>query len=434
MCLVLLAPLLPIVGPTVSAENITKTIESFDGGQSEVKVDLQYGGTDKSSALAIQTGLIIENASLKTTATPMSPTRADYPTNLTVDFGGDGRAEWGYIGKGYGSWGRQDTFATGGKNATLACGINGTNSTNFYLPQGADIERANFSLKSSPLSEKVVLTGGTSTNVFPFGSGTTWRFQWLYTAAEIGGSGIIDKTAWKVQSGYGIGGSATLTNLKMLLCNTPITGLTTTFASNYGGNTPMKVIDTASYDIKEQDGWLALDPPDEFFYDNSYNLLIEISFTGKTGTSFGLASGYVYDGTGARRAWLSGSADGATGSVDSGAYRYDCTIYIASKAFNLSLDVCNDTMVDYANTTPPINGTEVVFTEGLRAFMATAPVNFTDVFGNSFVAVPITMFMEWGGKITLYNMSITYTCTLSIRENPHEGDLASSLNELMSTK
>ncbi len=429
----LLAPLAILPAPNASAANITKTIETFEGGQTEVKADFQYGGTDKSSALSLQTGLIVENASLKTTTAPKTPGGTEFPTNVTLDLGGDGRYEWAFVGKGYGSWGCQNTFAHGGTNASLACGLNGTNSTYFYLPKDANVERANFSLKSSPLAEKVIITGGTSTNVYPFGSGTTWRFQWLYTAAEIGGSGIIDKTAWKVQSGY-IGGSATLTNLKMLLCNTPVTGLTNTFASNYGGNTPLKVLDVASYDIKEQDGWLPIDPSDDFFYDNSYNLLIEISFTGRTGSSFGLAAGSVYDGTGPRRCWLRDSADGATGSVDSSAYRYDCTIYIAGKAFNLSLDVCNDTSVDYTNTTPPLNGTDVVFTEALRAYMATAELNFTDLYGNSFVAVPVVAFMEWGGKITLYNMSVIYTCTTVIKENPHEGDLATSINELMSTK
>ncbi|MEM2870296.1 MAG: PKD domain-containing protein [Thermoplasmata archaeon] len=434
LALGLVAPLLVVYAPPASAANITKTIETFDGVKSEIKADFQYGGTDKSNALSIQTGLIIQNASLKTTTAELSPDRSDYPTNVSVDFGGDQKPEWAFVGKGYGSWGLQDTFPSGSKNISLTCGLNGTTSTSVYLPQKADVKKANMTIKSAPLAELVELTGGTSTNVYPFGSGTTWRFQWLYTAAEIKGSGIIDKVGWKVQSGYGIGGSGTLTGFKMLFCNTPITGLTTTFANNYGGNTPQKVIDTASYDIKESGGWLEIDPPDEFFYDNSKNLLIEISFTGKTGTSFGLAAGTVSDGTGARRAWSSSSADSPTGSVDSSAYRYDVRIYISGKAFNLSVDICNDTVIDYQTTTPPLNGTEVVFTEALRDFMTTAEVNFTDPYGNAFVAFPIIINMQWGGKITLLNMSIVYESTAEIRLNPYDGDLATSLNELMSTK
>ena len=408
--------------------DITVHISNFSDGRTERKLTFMAPGTDRSSSINIPNGARAIAATMNITGQPYTTDGTDYPENVTVDVGNDGNVEWAYQGKGYGDIGRQDEFVSGGINSTFLAGVNGTNTTYFHIPTGANIVNANCTVKSMGGAGMgtINLGGGSSANSWPFASGA-FRFQWLYLASEIRTSGIFDKAAWLVTGGTG---SATLTNFKMLLCNTPTTSLTTAgFTSNYGGASPVKVIDSPSYIIADSGGWLPIDPPNDFYYDNNKNLIIEVSFTARSGTSFTLGQS---GGSGNRRAWNNGDGTSDTAQY-ADAYLYTCRLDLLSKT-NMTVDFFADNIIDYVNPGDNWNNTELSFTQTLTNFMATAAVNFTDAYGISFVTVPIKIFMEFGGMAILSNLSVTYEYTAVINESPALGNLAEGVNAMIPKK
>jgi hypothetical protein len=204
-------------------------------------------GTDKSASLGIPNGARVASATMNITGQPYTTDGTDYPENVTVDVGNDGNIEWAFRGKGYGDLGRQNEFVSGGINTTMMVGANGTNSSYFHLPKDAEIVNANCTVKSmgGATSGTIYINGTAGGNTMPFMQ-SSYRWQWLWVASEIGASGILDKLALKLSASSATG-SCTLSNFRMWLCNSPVTSLTTTFATNYGGSTPVKVIDSPSY-------------------------------------------------------------------------------------------------------------------------------------------------------------------------------------------
>ncbi|MBM4249491.1 MAG: hypothetical protein FJ149_08695, partial [Euryarchaeota archaeon] len=428
MCML---PALQAVTPPMTAENITIEISWFAGGKKSSLVDFPSAGIDESTAISIQTGLSIDDASMDISTVPQSPGSKSYPKNLTVDFGGDGVPEWQWKGRGWGDWGRQDRFISGTDNSTLVFGMDASNTTYFYMPKDAEVLGANCTINGSSTSALVIPAGGGggSTNVFPFGSGTSVRFQWLYLPGEINTGGMLAKAGWKVQAGYGIGGSATLSNFKFKVCNTTITGLTTTFDSNYGGATPVTVIDAASYQISESNGYVWIDPPETFYYDNSKSLLMEVSFNNRVGTSFGLNVGTIPGESGSRRMWNMGDYQASTGSIDGNAYRYECSLEFVSK-LDMSVDLLNDSTIDFQTQDKDWPGVNLEFGQELDGYLDTAEVNFTDVYGNDFVAVPLRIHMLYSGKMVFSGLSVTYAYTATIKNIFNVGGLADVLDEL----
>ena len=108
MCIVGAFPMLQ--SPT--AADISFEARAFGNGQPSVMVGFPGAGMDDSASISLQTGLSIDSASLKVSSAP-PPSGSDYPTNVTVDIGGDGVAEWQFQGKNTGSLGRQTVFNTG---------------------------------------------------------------------------------------------------------------------------------------------------------------------------------------------------------------------------------------------------------------------------------------------------------------------------------
>jgi hypothetical protein len=406
--------------------DITVHISNFSDGRTERKLTFMQPGTDKSSSINIPNGARALAATMNVSGQPYAPEGNDYPENVTVDVGNDGNLEWAFQGKGYGDLGRQNEFVSGGSNTTFTVDVNGTNTTNFHIPAGANILGANCTVKSMGGSGTgpVNIGSGTGGNSWPFNGATNggaFRFQWLYLASEIGTSGILDKAGWSLNSGTG---SATLTNFKMLFCNTPTTSLSTgSFTSNYGVGTPVKVIDNASYIISDSGGYLTIDPPNTFYYDNTKNLIIEVAFTARSGTGYVINTG---SGTGNRRAYNNG--DGTTDSCTSAdTSLYTCRLNFLTKT-NLTVDFCADSNMDYVNPGDNWNNTDLSFTQPLANYMATAPVNFTDAYGIGFVTVPIKLSMEFGGTALISNLSVTYEYTAVINESPALGNLAGGMN------
>jgi hypothetical protein len=413
-------------GGARAVPNIVVHVSTLSTGNTEETVTFEQEGSDTSLSLRLPNGATVLDASLNVTGLPLTEGGTDYPGNVTVDAGPQLPVEWAFRNKGYGDLGRQSTFTSGAEKATLMIGMNDTNSTYFNIPKAAEVLAANVTLNGSATSNLTIAAGAGGTNVFPFGSGA-FRFQWLYLASEINTGGMFDKAGWKVNSGTG--GSSTLSNFKMKLCNTTVTALTTTFDSNYGGATPMTVIDNASFQISESGGYVTLDPPDVFYYDSTKSLLIEVSFSARVGTGFGLNAGAVAGGVGARRSWNS-DYTGSTCSVDGNAYRYECRLEFLSK-LDMSVDLLNDNVVDYSTTETEWKGANLVFTQELAAYLAAAPVNFTDQYGNAFVTVPLKVSMVYAGNMIFSGLSVAYKYTATVYEVKATSSLAEALGDLL---
>jgi hypothetical protein len=132
------------------------------------------------------------------------------------------------------------------------------------------------------------IVGGTpyTWSEIPWGGSlyTAGRFQCCWYQSEIKESGKINKISFKF---YGYDGvpPCTFTNVDMLLCHTNVSTLGSNFVANYGGNTPVNVFKgewTLSANLKPGD-WVIQCRPN-FTYNNKDNLLLEISWEGRTST------------------------------------------------------------------------------------------------------------------------------------------------------
>jgi hypothetical protein len=168
------------------------------------------------------------------------------------------------------------------------------------------------------------IVGGTpnSANTFPFyGSHPAHRWQTIWFQTEINEAGAISKIEWQMRTaGGGMGG--TYNNCDILLCHTRISVVTGTFADNYGGNTPVNVY-TGTYVLPSSSGdqWVTIVEPKNFTYNNTDNLLIEISWQGSApATNYFKCrnTGSGFPG----RVWNPTSKTGTTGTLDTSYHQY----------------------------------------------------------------------------------------------------------------
>lgn len=155
---------------------------------------------------------------------------------------------------------------------------------------------------------------GTSNNTIPFWGGRSdpgMRWQTIWLQSELNEAGSITKIEWQNwASGTGRGG--TFNTCRMYLCHTTLSAVTATFANNYGGKTPVQVYSgTFVIPSLPPNTWHTIVEPTNFVYNNSDNVLMEVTWVGpslgsttpfKTSTS----------GTGRVYAW---NPTATTGSV-----------------------------------------------------------------------------------------------------------------------
>lgn len=127
---------------------------------------------------------------------------------------------------------------------------------------------------------EVIIGTQVTGNYIPFWGDTynACRFQTLYLQSEINQAGRIVTFSF-MPSGSNTG---TYDNMRVYLCHTNVTQLSTTFDLNYGGNTPVLVIDEPSMLIGNA-GNVWMDWDVSFDYNNADNLLIEIRWNGDNG-------------------------------------------------------------------------------------------------------------------------------------------------------
>jgi hypothetical protein len=121
-------------------------------------------------------------------------------------------------------------------------------------------------------------------NVIPFwgASHDACRFQVLFYQSEINTSGTIIKLALLPSSQGFVTG--TYYNVHVYFCYTHSTELVSTFDLNYTGNTPVEVLTEDTMTVGgAQNAWM--DWEVNFAYNNTDNLLVEITWEGDDGTN-----------------------------------------------------------------------------------------------------------------------------------------------------
>jgi len=138
------------------------------------------------------------------------------------------------------------------------------------------------------IEHKAFETPAGSGNIIPF-RGTTYdqiRHQSVYTPDQVGEEGFIRTISFRRVDENSIG---TFDNLKIFLAHTELDNLTETFADNYDGEL-CRVFNLPTYELNasNDDEWISFPLNDNFTYDDSRNLLVEIRWDGDDGNSISL--------------------------------------------------------------------------------------------------------------------------------------------------
>jgi len=126
-----------------------------------------------------------------------------------------------------------------------------------------------------------VLSDGVSTDSFPFNHspGFSLRIQFKYNQSLIPKVGIIDRLLFPT-TGFE---DVTFLNFLVYLVETPVEGELshTDMDSNYGGQTPVLVLDRSQYVVRNFGKMLVIDVNNTFSYSGSNDLLIELRFSNR---------------------------------------------------------------------------------------------------------------------------------------------------------
>ena len=455
-----------IVSPTYSAINISITIDAFSDGSREFNADFVNSSVYNKQGISIQSGLWIDDATLKVSTATLGGN--DYPVNITLDVGNDGSYEWMFKGPGYGPFGHQTIFSNNKDGmGVILPGNGGSNlSTYIRLPWGAHVTKAimNISNAGGMAGGKVLLAVAVEQSyaddiqkklsAFPDLTQidiilTQYSTPTLETMKEY--SSIL------VCSDYGIGDPYTLgNNLADYV--------------DLGGGVVLATFCTQGYNMG---------PQGRFTSDNYY-IIPESSDASYSGGSLGTVvypdhplmanvnsfsapayrsntasvtpgstviaywdDGYVLVGTkeikGVARVDLgfyppsSDVLSSWDSSTDGDYLLYNALAFAGKKSMNVSLDILNDSQIEWSNAT--FNNTVAIpdFTTLLNGYLASAAPSGTDAYGNSYVDIPLNLTASSGGSVRLQNLSIKYDLTTTVEPNPG-GNLTMSLNDLMPIK
>ncbi|MHA2424647.1 MAG: CBM96 family carbohydrate-binding protein, partial [Candidatus Thorarchaeota archaeon] len=170
-------------------------------------------------------------------------------------------------------------------NSYYSAGLNGSVAYSYGV--GAMTETvADFALDrthaiSFDFVSDSVAEDGSGLNGYPFGSMSQGVMQLKYNKSLLSHVGTVDKLYFGVDD---FGNTSTLEDLRIWMAETPVEGqLGTTFVDNYGGVTPVLVMNEASYEVRNLGNVLEIDVNNVFTYTGEYDLLIELRFSSRTG-------------------------------------------------------------------------------------------------------------------------------------------------------
>lgn len=215
---------------------------------------------------------------------------------------------------------RTNSGGSGSSSYTYGIGAStATTATNIY-PRTYD-------LKIGFLTQ-TVYDLGTSTNGFPFGCtvGQPGIFQVKWNQSYINRAGYLDKMYFPVTT---FEGEVTYENFTIKVVETPVLGRVdhVDMESNYGGSTPVIVLDEDMYTVRNLGNVLVIDFDNSYYYSNTYDLLIEFQWDSLV--SGGANLRYTPGSTSSFRSWdLHWNGD----------YRFDN----GTAGYNLYLDFVNN--------------------------------------------------------------------------------------------
>ncbi|MEE8639166.1 MAG: hypothetical protein V3T41_02025 [bacterium] len=109
------------------------------------------------------------------------------------------------------------------------------------------------------------------------------RFMTIWRQSDIGEAGkitLVEHQDWSTSSSGG-----TFTGCLIKLCHTAVAAISSTFATNYGGNTPVTCFSGTKVVPNVSNGtwWTVMSGSSLFDYNNTNNLLYEVSWTARSG-------------------------------------------------------------------------------------------------------------------------------------------------------
>jgi hypothetical protein len=132
-------------------------------------------------------------------------------------------------------------------------------------------------------SEEIHLTTLTSPNSYPFDTSDNeyGRVVLKFNNSLIQREGYIDKIFFRLQAG---GTDVVYEDFEVYLCETPVEGKVDhiDWSYNYGGVTPTRVLNEATYTCRNLGTVMVLDVDNTFYFNNEFNLLIELRWGNKT--------------------------------------------------------------------------------------------------------------------------------------------------------
>ena len=452
-----------------------KKINIFADGAQSKDITLSDMGTDSTTAkLSIQTGVTLANTSMLVDGRASG---LSYPSNISIDVGGDGDRDWQWAGLGYGGLGHQNLFILDGKaqntsaNLTITGGGGNNDTASIRLPYGAQVTNATLVVEVKGISIAIECKTGSR-------ACDTVNNDPVYSLRD-----AFNEKGWisKIVTGTDIDTVGELSQYTVVLLGNP--GYSTdsdhtvyqsalrTWVTTYGGG----MIGT---------GWLLY--ATTAGSDMEYLLPVNTPYTSSSGGQVTITNGNhpVTQGVNSFNVPASAYCERpSSNTVDAGATSLaTCgggpavvvsdkgagrTIYIGPNYFgdfqiyqskqwyadangkkliqqatlwasgggSLSgfIDIANDTNKEWSKT--GFNGTEGLpdFSSTLNTFMATAQPSFTDPYGNQFVDVPIRVNSTSAGLISLRNLTVTYAYTAKVDQNPHNQTLAGEINGLIPT-
>ena len=98
IALLLVLPLFFISAP---AANISLQVTHFGDGSPEKELTFPAAGSLATPNISLQTGVLVDRATFRVTASSLAGPGTSYPYNVSIDVGDDGDTEWEFKGTGY---------------------------------------------------------------------------------------------------------------------------------------------------------------------------------------------------------------------------------------------------------------------------------------------------------------------------------------------
>jgi len=451
-----------------------KKVNIFADGTQSKAITLTDMGTDSTTAkLSFQTGVTLANASMLVDG---QASGKSYPSNISIDVGGDGDKDWQWAGLGYGGLGHQDLFILDGKaqnataNLTIMGGGGNNDTASIRLPYGAQVTNATLEVEVKGISIAIECkTGSGSCNSLNADPVYYLRDAFLekgwnvkivtgtdidtvaelnqYTVVLLGDAGFNDDDhatfqaalkTWVTENGGGMVGMGWIvysttagTDIEYLL---PVNA-----GYNFVYGTGQVTITNANHPVTQ--GVNNFNVPATCYCEFPSSQTIDAGAQ-TLGTCTGPTIVVAQKGAG-RTVYLGPTYFADNSNYHSASWYQDAnakklvqqaTLW-ASGGGSLTgfIDIANDTNQEWSKT--GFNGTEGLadFSATLNTYMATAQPSFTDTYGNQFVDVPIRVNSTSAGLISLRNLTVTYTYTAKMEQNPNNVTLAGEINGLIPT-